>query len=101
MYWRIRPAAEAMTIPPAAPAVPPMPVTDATSLRGNISDTVVKRLADHPWCAAVARLKRPTQAHSLFRKATRKMGRTAHAQVSMADMRARVTDMPALRNGAG
>ncbi len=53
--------------PPAAPAMPPMPMTEPTALRGNISDDVVKRLADQPWCAAVARLSRPMATHSELR----------------------------------
>ena len=28
-----------------------MPVTEATAFFGNMSETVVKRLADHAWCA--------------------------------------------------
>jgi hypothetical protein len=35
--------------------MPPMPVIDATACFGNISETVVKRLADQAWCAAPAR----------------------------------------------
>ena len=40
-----------MNMPPTAPAMPPMPTTDATARFGNMSDENVKILADHAWCA--------------------------------------------------
>src|ERR1017187_9926483 len=36
-----------------------------TAARGNISEAVVNRLADQPWCAAMARLRMPTTTHML------------------------------------
>src|SRR5579883_1944796 len=42
--------------PPSPPAEAPMPVTEATAAEGKQSETVVYRLADHPWWADVARL---------------------------------------------
>ena len=57
----------ASSMPPAAPAMPPMPVTEPTALRGNISEAVVKRLADQPWCAAAARLSSAMATHSELR----------------------------------
>ena len=41
-------------MPPTDPAIPPMPTSDATARLGNMSETVVNRLADHAWCAAPA-----------------------------------------------
>ena len=37
-----------------------MPTTLPTATRGNMSDVVVNRLADQPWCAAIARLRMAT-----------------------------------------
>ena len=34
-----------------------MPVTDATALLGNRSDTVVNRLQDQAWCAAQGKIE--------------------------------------------
>ena len=39
---------------PRPPAIPPMPVTVAMALLGNMSPMVEKILADHAWCAAPA-----------------------------------------------
>src|SRR6267378_2895679 len=50
------PAKKANSALPTDPAIPPIPTTAPTALRGNISDDVVNRLADHPWCAPAARL---------------------------------------------
>jgi len=36
-----------MSMPPTAPAVPPMPTTEPTAARGNMSEGSVIRLADH------------------------------------------------------
>ena len=74
--------------PPTDPAMPPMPTTEPTALRGNISDAVVKRLADQPWCAAAARLSSPMAAHSDLTLLAVKMGTTRQAQKSMAASRA-------------
>ena len=38
----------AKSIPPTEPAIPPRPVTEPTAFLGNISEAVVKILADHP-----------------------------------------------------
>ncbi|MCY1496874.1 hypothetical protein D9M68_308260 [compost metagenome] len=50
-------------MPPSEPAIPPIPITEPTLVRGKLSVTVVNRLADQPWCAAAARLSRPTISH--------------------------------------
>jgi aryl-alcohol dehydrogenase-like predicted oxidoreductase len=41
-------------IPPMAPAIPPMPTTEPTANRGNMSLASVKMFADQAWCAAQA-----------------------------------------------
>src|ERR1019366_3357090 len=46
------PASIWMITPPMPPAMVPMPMTEATVFFGNMSETVVKRFADHAWCAA-------------------------------------------------
>src|SRR5262249_56028038 len=38
----------------ARPGRPPIPVTDAPASFGNVSEVIVYRFADQPWCAAVA-----------------------------------------------
>ena len=41
---------------------PPSPTADATAPRGMVSDTSVNRLAENPWCAAIAMPIRTTAA---------------------------------------
>lgn len=45
----MRPAISANKMPAVAPAIPPMPVTDATTFFGKRSEAKVYILADHPW----------------------------------------------------
>ena len=40
-------------MPPIAPTVPPIPITEPTAARGNTSDGSVYRLAENAWWAAV------------------------------------------------
>src|SRR5207249_14173 len=80
--------------PPRAPAVPPIPTTLATAARGNMSDAVVNRLADQPWCAAVARLTSATTTHMLFSDGAKITGTTARAHASMVVLRAAFTVQP-------
>src|SRR3954463_6171777 len=77
-----------------APAVPPIPTTLPTAARGNISDAVVNRFADQPWCAAVARLTNPTTTHMLVMEGARTTGTTARAHTSMAVLRAALMVQP-------
>src|ERR1017187_750057 len=79
-----------------APAVPPIPTTLATAERGNISDTVVYRLADQPWCAAVANPTSPTTIHKLLQYGAYSTGTTHKAHSSMAVLRAEFTVHPRL-----
>ena len=50
-------------IPPTAPAMPPIPTTDATASLGNISEAIVKTLVAQAWCTAIARLNKATATH--------------------------------------
>ena len=65
-------------MPPIEPAMPPMPTIVPTSFFAKMSDTVVKRFADHAWCAAPARPMSRTAGQSPTLVAPR-MGRTHRA----------------------
>ena len=54
----------------------------------------MNRFADHPWCAAAARLMRATATHSSFAPDAKTIGTTDSAQTSIAVFRAGV-DRPA------
>src|SRR5829696_7693818 len=92
------PVSFAISIPPTAPAIPPRPTTEPTAFRGNMSDAVVKRLADHPWCAAAATLIRATATHILLAPDAKTIGTTASAQMSIAIFRPALTVQPRLIN---
>src|SRR3954466_2033274 len=79
--------------PPADPASPPNPVTDATAVFGNMSDTVVNKFADQAWCAAPATPSSTTavQGPTLV---TKKIGSTQQAKMNIPVLRARVTLHP-------
>jgi len=79
--------------PPAAPAIPPIPTTEATALLGNMSETVVKRFADQAWCAEAA-MPMSTTAVQSPTLVTTKIGTTDNAKVNMPVLRARVTVHP-------
>src|SRR5262249_55987927 len=79
---------------PTAPAVPPMPTTDPTARRGNMSDVSVNRLAEKPWCAAAARPIRPTATHMSDTTGANDTGTTHTAQTSRAVLRAALADQP-------
>src|SRR5581483_8371506 len=85
--------------PPAAPAAPPMPTTVLIAVDGTISVGVEKRFADHPWWAAAAREKRPIAGHGFAWKilcmcGTSRIGTTASAQISIANLRPEFTLCP-------
>src|SRR3954447_17991518 len=90
------PAAFCTSTPPIAPIIPPIPTTLPTADLGNMSDVVVYRFADHPWCAAVARLTSPTTAHILWMYGAAITGTTASAHVSIAVFRAALIGHPRL-----
>src|SRR5258706_9898059 len=95
------PATKANSALPTDPAMPPIPTTDPTALRGNMSEEVVKRLADHPWWAPAARPINATAAHNDLTLATVKMGSTRQAQTNMAATRAWLAESPRRRKGVG
>src|SRR6476661_3030518 len=74
-------------MPPIAPAMPPMPTTEPTARLGNMSDVVVKRLHDQPWCAAAARPISTTATQKLDVCAAKTIGTTASAQSNIAAFR--------------
>ena len=85
-----------MSIPPTAPPKPPIPTTEPTARRGNMSDARVKMLADQPWWAAAARPMSPTAAHSEVTWVANTIGITHRAQTSMVVLRAALIDQPHL-----
>src|SRR3954452_6358765 len=89
------PIAGCTSTPPIAPPNPPRPTTDPTPARGKQSDVIVKRLADHPWCALAARPISATVSHKLPAVAgTSITGTTQIAQTSIAIFLARPTGAP-------
>ena len=75
-------------MPPTAPAIPPMPTTEPTAYRGNMSEAMVKMFADQPWCAAAARVTKATASHIEVAREAKTMGTTQSAQINMAVLRA-------------
>src|SRR6476619_387227 len=59
-----------------------------------MSETVVKMLADQPWCALVATHSSATAVHSECRPPANPMGTTRHAHVSMVASRADFSGNP-------
>src|SRR5512139_3551334 len=85
-----------MSMPPTAPAMPPNPTTEPTAFPGNRSEVVVNRLADQPWCAAAARLMRPTASLRLPAPGASTIGNTEVAQLNIAVLRAALGFQPRL-----
>src|ERR1041385_4189381 len=83
-------------MPPIAPAMPPMPTTDPTAYRGNISEVVVNRLHDHPWCAAAATPTSTTATQRFEACAAKTIGITASAQINIASLRPSLMVQPHL-----
>src|SRR5687768_10729965 len=92
------PVATAIVAPPSAPAIPPIPTTEPTALRGNMSDVVVNRLHDQPWCAAAANPISTAATQRFVTCDAKTMGVTAIAQISIAVLRARLMVQPRLIN---
>src|ERR1044072_4358777 len=61
-----------------------------------MSEVVVKRLQDQPWCAAAAKPMRATAPQRLWTCDTNMIGVTASAQISIAVLRALLTVQPRL-----
>src|ERR1700691_6313694 len=83
-----------MSIPPTAPAIPPIPTTEATTVVGNMSDDRVKRLQEKPWCAAAARPITRTAPHIDAILGAKTIGTTQTAQISIASLRLAFTVLP-------
>src|SRR6185437_862517 len=85
--------------PPPAPAAPPIPTTVLIAVDGNMSVGVEKRLADHPWWAAAASENNAMAGQGFdgniwCMRGTSRMGTTANAQISMANLRPELTLWP-------
>src|SRR3954452_20280406 len=78
----------------AAPMVPPIPTTLPTADRGNISDVVVKRFADQPWCAASAVPTSATTTQRFLQYGAKITGTTPSAHTNIAVLRALFTVHP-------
>src|SRR5436305_10833686 len=76
------------------PTKPPMQITDATAAGGKTSPTLVKRFADHHWCAAAATLTIATALHNDGAYGANMVGTMSSAATSMAVFRPRLTDHP-------
>src|SRR5215472_3483693 len=82
----------AISIPPKAPAMPPIPTTEATARLGNRSELKVKRFAENPWCPAAARPINSVAGQSPDTRNTLAIGTTHKAQKNMAHLRAALTE---------
>src|SRR6184192_3988799 len=74
-----------------APANAPIPTTDPTAARGNMSLASVYTLADQAWCAAAATLTIATAPHMLPASGARAVGTIRSAIASIAVFLARFT----------
>src|SRR5438034_10570653 len=79
-----------------APANAPIPTTDPTAARGNMSLASVYTLADQAWCAAAATLTIATATHMLPASGANTVGTINSAIASIAVFRARFTVQPRL-----
>src|SRR5688572_19072852 len=77
-------------MPPTAPAIPPIPTTEPTARRGNMSDVSVNKLADQPWWAAAANPTRNTATQRWDVYEAKTIGTTHTAQMIIAVLRARL-----------
>src|SRR5947207_15679158 len=73
------------------PANAPIPTTEPTAARGNMSLASVYTLADHAWCAAAATLTLATAAHMLSARGANAVGPIISAIASIAVLRPRST----------
>src|SRR5437762_11802388 len=79
-----------------ATANAPIPTTDPTAARGNMSLAGVYTWADQAWCAAAATLTIATAAHMLLARGANAVGTIKSAIASIAVLRARFTVQPRL-----
>src|SRR5260370_10407246 len=96
VHCRTYPVTLASKSAPTEPNIPPSPTTEPIARRGKVSEASVKMLADQPWCAAAANPIRTTAAHKFDTRVTKTTGTTANAHISMAVLRAALTDLPRL-----
>src|SRR6267142_2464824 len=78
------------------PANAPIPTTEPTAARGNMSLASVYTLADQAWCAAAATLTSNTAVHMLPASGARTVGTIRSAIASIVVLRARLTVHPRL-----
>src|SRR2546428_10470377 len=84
--------------PPMPPANAPIPTTEPTAARGNMSLASVYTLADHAWCAAAATPTIRTAVHMLPASGAKAVGTIRRAVASIAVLRAPLTGQPRLRS---
>src|SRR5256712_10488340 len=82
--------------PPMPPANAPIPTTEPTAARGNMSLASVYTLADHAWCAAAATPTIRTAVHMLPASGAKAVGTIRRAVASIAVLRAPLTGQPRL-----
>src|SRR4051812_6548184 len=97
----VTPATDWRMTLPSAPASPPRPVMEETPRLGNMSEVVVKMLAENPWWAAAAlpmqvAAIQMAQGMSLGTSGAKITGSTKIAQMIIAVLRALLGDMPRL-----
>src|SRR5205085_7304600 len=80
----------------SAPVKPPIPTTEPTACRGNMSLASVKMFADHHWCAAAATPTIATAAHMLPTRGAIIVGTISDAAISIVVFRPAFTDQPRL-----
>src|SRR5665213_1503050 len=92
-----------MSMPPTDPAMPPMPVTEATTFLGNMSETVTKMFADQAWCAAQAMLMVNTAYQVLMapRREAKSTVNGNRAMMNIVVLRALLASMPLFINFLG
>src|SRR5437867_1281558 len=78
------------------PANAPIPTTEPTAARGNMSLASVYTLADHAWCAAAATPTIRTAVHMLPASGAKAVGTIRSAMASIAVLRDRLTVQPRL-----
>ena len=90
----MKPADSENNIAVQEPNMPPKPTTDATACLGNMSETIVNRLAAQPAWAAVASPMSSVASQTLEARAANITGTTHNAQTSIATLRLALTDQP-------
>ena len=71
-----------------------MPTTEAMAGLGNMSETVVNRFEENPWCADAASPTKKTATHMFDTCVANITGNTHNAHTSIANFRAALTVHP-------